>query len=645
MQLMASIIAELDRPPAIVASMKVFELEHADATNMRITLSELFDLEPAAGAGLAGGAGGALGTAAGQLFQRPMAVASGDNPPVSIRVAVDERTNSLIVSGPENALLQVQAVIKTLDLSDIHNRKSSVYRLKNTYAIDVAATLTQFFTSKRNIEGTAAGLTTASGTIVGPYTRLEQDVVVVALDNSMVAQLTTAASVTTLATPNTQGTSNLLLISASPRNYPQVIKMIEELDAPQPQVIIQCVIAQLTLNNDFEFGIEFGLQNDVLFNRGTVPFTSASTVTNSTAGVTTATNANPGILPGNPGFNFNNLNPLGNSTNASPGVVGGQGLSNFALGRSSLIDGLTNVGGLVLTASSQNVSAMLRALQNDGRLEVLSRPEIMTVDGRTARVVVGENFPYIGQVNIEGTSGALLPTVSFASIGVILTVKPNITPDNRIYLEIVPEVSELREIVNVQTISTTSGNIVQQAPRIQSTSANTVVSVNDGQTVVLAGLIQKRQADFMRKIPWLGDLPHVGCLFRFTQQRELRQELLIIMTPHIIRNEADAQRIKDTEVARVNWVLKHMDEMHGDIGLSQPAGDGSECVNPSLADPTDETQMIRQMSGEEPASGAPSDWAAPAQPADDSSRSNPKQRTLGGMVRRVFRDRKDATKQ
>ena len=86
---------------------------------------------------------------------------------------------------------------------------------------------------------------------------------------------------------------------------------------------------------------------------------------------------------------------------------------------------------------------------------------------------------------------ATIPTVSFANIGVILTVKPNITPDVRIYLEIVPEVSELKELVNVQQIATTTGTLNQQAPRITLTNANTVVSVNDGQTVVLGGLIHE----------------------------------------------------------------------------------------------------------------------------------------------------------
>jgi general secretion pathway protein D len=606
MGLMQAIINELDRPPTIVASMKVFELKNADATNMRITLQELFDLEPTT---TTGGAGGGLNNT-NTLFQRPVAVAEGAAPPVSIRVAVDERTNALIVSGPENALDSVGAVIRRLDVSDIFNRKSMVYRLKNSQAADVAAALTQFFTSKRTIEGAAAGGTAASGTIVGQYQRLEQEVVVVALDNALAASLTTALNTNSpiAANQSTQGVSNLLLVSATARRYDEAIKLIEQLDAAQPQVMIQVTIAQVTLNDDFEFGIELGLQNTVLFQRGNTSVAPPGT----TAGITPV---NPGV----PGFPFNNtpLPPLGNSSDIGSGQVGNQGVSNFALGRLTNIDGLGNVAGLVLTASSRNVNAMLRALQANTKVEIISRPQLMTIDGRTSRIQVGESFPYVSQVELSATSGFASPTVSFLPIGVTLTVKPSITPDDRIYLEVVPEITELIERVTIATV----GNIPQIAPRTSITAANTVISVNDGQTIVLGGLIQKRNTDFVRKVPWLGDIPYLGCLFRYTQELEKRQELLIILTPHIVRSEADAQRIKDMEVARVHCLMQDAAEIHGDLGLSQN--------QPNIAPVPmmdSEGAVIQQMSGEvaAPATTVPNDWAIPEkQPAkkEQDSRS------------------------
>ncbi len=571
MPLLTAIIAELDKPPSIVATMKVFELKYADATNMRLTLAELFDLEATTTTGGLGGAGGLGNT--NQQFQRPIATSEGNQPPVSLRVAVDERTNSLIVTGPENAVLQVEAVIRRLDLSDLHNRKSTVYRLKNSQASDVALALTQFFTNKRTIESQQAGVTAGQGTIVGAFQRLEQDIVVVALDNTLAATLFSATNTTNTlpANVNTQGVSNLLLISASPRNYDQVMGMIEQLDAPQPQVMIQVIVAQLTLSDDFEFGIEFGFQNDVLFDRG--------------GNTTTPTS------PGSPGFNFNSTSPLGNTNVVHPAKVGLQSLSNFTLGRM----GIDDLGGMILTASSDSVSAMLRALQINRKLEVISRPQIMTLDGRTARITVGESFPYVGAVT--QSENFVTPQITFLNIGVILTVKPSITPDDRIYLEVVPEVTELLNLVPFDL----GGGASQEVPRTSVTAANTVVSVNDGQTIVMGGLIQKRSNDFIRKIPWLGDLPYLGFLFRYTQEREQKQELLIIMTPHIVRNDSDAQRIKDVEVARVNWILCEAGEMHGDLGLGQTVIE--ELPTDSVNNSSDQSgPAIKQMSGVEPVS-------------------------------------------
>ncbi len=564
MPLMGALIAELDKPPQIVATVKVFQLKNSDATNMRITLSELFDLEPTTGTA----GGGGLGTTNNQ-FQRPIGVpGGGDNPPVAIRVAVDERTNSLIVSGPENALLSVEAVIRKLDLADIHNRRSTVYRLKNSQASDVALALTSFFTNKRTIEGQQAGGTAQQGTMVGIYQRLEQDVVVVALDNTLAAALTTTSATaqnpTHITSVNTQGVSNLLLISAAPRYYDQVMEMIEELDAAQPQVMIQVIIAQLTLDDNFEFGVELGFQNDVLFNRGDLA-----------------------VNPLNPGFSFNNTGQLPNTNVFHPSKFASQGLSSLSLGRANM-DG---IGGLILSASSDSISALIRALQTNSRLEVLSAPKIMTLDGRTARVSVVDSIPYVGSVT--QTQIAVTTPVSFINVGVTLTVKPNITPDNRIYLEVVPEVSELQQLVTFS-----SGTTTLIAPRTSLTTANTVVSVNDGQTIVLGGLIQNKGTDIERKIPWLGDLPYLGNLFKFTQHQNNRKELIVILTPHIVRGEADAQRIKDQEVSRVNWILERGPSIHGDFGLSEALENPDPaCDLESLAPKNQPKPAVQQMSG------------------------------------------------
>jgi hypothetical protein len=211
---------------------------------------------------------------------------------------------------------------------------------------------------------------------------------------------------------------------------------------------------------------------------------------------------------------------------------------------------------------------MLRALQGQGRLEVVSRPQIMTLDGVGASVQVGERIPYAGPVTQGQTSSTT--SVQYENVGVVLDVTPTISPDGKVLLRIVPTVSEVREFINVQTVVTDTGNIAQVAPRVNTITANTVVTVLDGQTLVLGGLIQRRNQDTVRKIPWLGDVPYLGALFRFTQEREFKRELLFIMTPHIVRNQAEADRVRALEIERSNWILQHSD-IHPELAFTLSA--------------------------------------------------------------------------
>ncbi len=139
-------------------------------------------------------------------------------------------------------------------------------------------------------------------------------------------------------------------------------------------VNIRVLLAEVTLDDNDEFGVELGLQDSVLFNRGTAATGSA--------GLT-------------PGFAFNDA-PLGNG-DVQAGNVGTQGVTNFGLGRASNTLG---VGGMVLSASSEHVSVLLRAIKETHRLEVLSCPSIMTLDNQSAQIQIGQNLSYISGVTL-----------------------------------------------------------------------------------------------------------------------------------------------------------------------------------------------------------------------------------------------------
>jgi type II secretory pathway component GspD/PulD (secretin) len=238
---------------------------------------------------------------------------------------------------------------------------------------------------------------------------------------------------------------NKLILSATPRYYDEIAKLIERLDEQPPQVMIQVMIAEISLGNTDEFGVEWGLQDSVLFDRsllGNLATRTTTTTTSTPAGVVTETAQEIVAASNVPGFNFNNVDPLGNSGSAkalnSSNRVGGQGISNFAVGRGN--DEL-GFGGLVLSASSENVSFLLRALQDSRRLEILSRPQVLTLDNQQAFIQVGQRIPRIVNsiINQNGTQNV----VALENVGLIIGVTPRISPEGNVVMEIDAEKSKL----------------------------------------------------------------------------------------------------------------------------------------------------------------------------------------------------------
>ncbi|NQT38519.1 MAG: hypothetical protein HQ581_13570 [Planctomycetes bacterium] len=443
--------------------------------------------------------------AGGQQQQLPIqtAVIGEDSSLVSMRFSVDVRTNSIIATGSIGDLQVVEAILMRLDESEGRLRKSVVYRLKNAPATDVALAINQFLESERDVQQIEPGLLSA-------FEQMEREVVVVP-----------------------EPVSNSLIVSATPRFFEEIEQLVLDLDEQPPMVMIQVLIVDVLLGSVDEFGIELGLQDSILFGR-----------------------SEDGI----PGFNFNNL-PLGNGTDAAAlnaaKYLAGQALSSFGVGR---VSSETNYGGLVLSASSDSVSVLIRALKECRRVDVLSRPQIMTLDNQPAFVHVGQSVPQVTGTSVDlGTTNT---AVEYANVGLILGVTPRISPDGLVVMEIDTEKSEVGSELEGIPISVSGGEVIR-APRINTITAQTTVSALSGQTIVLGGLITKKKTKVSRRVPFLGDLPLAGHLFRYDGEVEQRTELLIIMTPHIVRSEEEAERIKQVEAARMNWCLRDVVEIHG----------------------------------------------------------------------------------
>lgn len=530
--LLEALVKQLDRPSATVAEIKVFALSKADATTSAELLQQLFSGQSQNQR--QGGANRQGGTGIPGLQVQGADDASSTLIP--LRFSVDVRTNSIIAIGGAEALRVVEAVLLRLDDSDVRQRESIVYRLKNSYAPDVQAAISRFLQSRRQIETSDNGL-------ISPFEQIEREVVVEA-----------------------EAATNSLLISATPRYFEEIKNLVEKLDAAPLQVVIQALLVEVTLDNTDEFGVELGFQDSVLFDRSIVSnVLQVPTTTTAPNGVQTTTQS---IISKtvSPGFNFNNQafgqNPI------NQGKVGKQSLTNFAVGR---VNGDLGYGGLVLSAGSESVNVLLRALSVSRRVDVLSRPQIRTLDNQTAQIQVGQQVPIVDGVN-TGIAGNAQPIVRQDQAGIILTVTPRITPDQTVVMEVVAEKSAFTGAGVPIFTDATTGNVIE-SPIKDLTNARAVVSVRDSQTIVLGGMITRSQEDETRKVPFLGDIPIVGLAFRYDFHSHRRTELLIFLTPRVIRTDEDSELIKQIETQRIHFTECDAEEIHGPI-LSAPADQG-----------------------------------------------------------------------
>jgi hypothetical protein len=217
----------------------------------------------------------------------------------------------------------------------------------------------------------------------------------------------------------------------------------------------------------------------------------------------------------------------------------------------------------------------LRALKAESKLQILSRPQVMTLENQPAFVVVGQEIRL--PAGISATQTSTLQDVDTRNVGIVLGVTPRTTPDGVVVMEIDAERSSLGNEADGTTIGFSDTGEAIRVPPINLTTTQTTVRARTGQTVVLAGLISKQKTLVENGIPLLKNLPLVGWMFRFNSDTEQRSELLIIMTPYIVYTETDADWLKQIETERMNWSLEQVVEMHGDIGIG-PGSRGDSTV-------------------------------------------------------------------
>lgn len=535
MELIASLIQRLDEASSDGAQIKVFRVINGDAISLVQMLRSL--LPPPTGP---------AGTP-------QLANSRDESSLVPARFSVDLRTNSIIATGSTGDLRIIEALLLRLDQKDIEQRKNTVYRLKNAPAEAVARSVNDFLRSERTVAQAAPGA-------ISPFQQIESEVVVVP-----------------------EPVSNSLIISATPRFFDEIEVLVEKLDAQPPQVMIQVLIAQVTLNNTNEFGVELGLQDSLLFDRsllGNLVTTTSTIQQSSPSGILTSTTQNILGATNTPGFLFNGA-PLGNSGSpsslATSDKIGGQAVSNFGV---SSVNSQLGYGGLVLSASSENVSVLIRALQQSNRLEVLSRPQIRTLDNQPAFIQIGQRVPRI--YNASVTQVGSVNGVLLENVGLILGVTPRISPEGMVVMEVDAEKSEIDVVDPGIPVSVSASGAVIRSPIFNITTASTTVSANSGETIIIGGLITKSNNDTVRRVPYLSDIPVLGNLFRYDSSISQRTELLIVLTPYVIRGPEESARIKREEAAKMHWCAGDVVDIYGPGIISDDPGPFPEADIPII---------------------------------------------------------------
>lgn len=494
-------ISNLDRMAEVVASLdiaqheesvQVIALEFADAS----TLAEQIELI------LGGGKTRAKDKAGTPL--KP-----------SFKIVPDERTNSLIIIGPANERRKIDELARGLDTElSPGDQRINVYYVKYANAMELVDVLSGMLSGHRRVAapgaaGAAGGARAATGRSEG---------------------LSDEVSIT--GDPAT----NAVIINASASDYRSILSLLEDLDIQRPQVFVEAIVAEVSIDRAEALGIEF-------------------------QGVVEGAN---GIL-------------LGRSSLGSLGAAffNPAALSGLLLAAAS--------DKTIETPDGQEIPAqavIITALANDQDIEVLSAPTLLTLDNQEARIVVGENIPFITGQGIDAANlNNVFTTIERRDVGVKLTITPQVSEGDIVILNIQEEVSAVNEAISAQLVTSVG-------PVYTIRSAETTVSVRDGRTAVIGGLISNSLTTASSKVPYLGDIPYLGRLFRTDAERGEKVNLIVVLTPHIIRNAGDMAVVSDRSGRAFRETLSNEPGQ----GAARSKADsipglGSPIINPDI-DPT-----------------------------------------------------------
>ncbi len=480
--------------------IQVVPLQFADASETAQILTQLFS-SGRVRAGAAAGVPAVPSPAGGPAVPRgPIAESSVERPPL---ILAERRSNSLLIHARRQDVAMIRSLVNRLDVNISGGRRIFIYYAENAKAKELAATMNAIYGRDGGAPGPAApparppgpGYTPPASPPAGP----------------------SGTGVGSAEAAFAEGqfrfiadeTTNAVILATYPRLWTEVEQTLRQLDRSPRQVLIEVLVAEVTLNDETRLGIEWAIRS------GRFDVSSAPRAVGSTAA---------GTLLGRPAF------PIPPPT-----------------------DVVTTLAGLnFYTFATNQFLAALNALASENRANILSSPSIVTSENKKAVINVSDSVPIITsqQVPLGGTTtttgGTTTPTAGTAIIGtqtieyrdagVILSVTPRIGERGTVALDVKQEVNDVGE-----------AEPPTNSPRIKKREAETSVVLLNNQTLVLGGLIRDKRTKVERGIPWAHRIPVLGYLFGTKTDTIEKTELLILITPRVLGTAADAARITDAK--------------------------------------------------------------------------------------------------
>ncbi|HEU0032919.1 MAG TPA: type II secretion system secretin GspD [Kofleriaceae bacterium] len=495
---MMSLARSIDTP-GTADGIYTIPVQYADAAQLATKLNEILGIS-AGGGGGGGGRPQAPARAPGAPGAPAPAGADNDvSGALPTKILVDDRTNTLIVVSSEGGYLRVKALVQRLDIpleteggSSIH-----VYPLTAALAEELAQTLNNALGQggAQNRTGTG-GRPGTPGTPPAPG-----------------APATPATPSGPLEGAGIEGqvriigdkATNSLIIMSSGRDFVAIKRVIKDLDQPRRQIFIEALILEVQLSKDLNLG------------------------TSSHGGYPTS---NGDLLIG--GVQTPNLKSLDlTSLISANGLIGG--LIGAPLANSQTF----------LGTSIPSYGILFQALATQDNTNILSAPHVIAIDNEKAEFSVGNNIPYKAGLSFGGIglpqNGQTLPgsigqNIQREKLNLTLNVTPHISSNDAVRLEIEQETKDI------------GGSDAELGPTWTERKLKTQVVVNDQQSVVIGGLIQERDIYSVAKVPLLGDIPILGYLFKYSKKTKKKTNLLILLTPYIIKDQLDLQAIRERKV-------------------------------------------------------------------------------------------------